>query len=245
MGGGEVSVKKKRKRGKGKKFIRIRVWKIVFDLLLCFVALTIIPVLLYRFVNPPTTPLMLIRWIDSGTQQSRPLHLNAWMPIEEMSPNIMKAVLAAEDQKFFTHHGFDWLAIEYAITTNLTTDRKVGASTISMQTARNVFLWQTRTWFRKLLESYFTVLIEFFWSKQRILEVYLNVIEWGDGIFGCEQAAQIYFQRSSKFLSPVESAWMAAVLPSPWHWTRRPTSKHVQARQIKILDALPHIRIAD
>ena len=143
---------------------------------------------------------------------------------------------------FFIHSGFDWLAIENAIQTNITTDMKVGASTISMQTARNVFLWQTRTWFRKLLESYFTVLIEFFWSKQRILEVYLNVIEWGDGLYGCEQAAQKYFLRSSKILSPVESAWMAAVLPSPRHWAVRPTPKHVQVRQVKILDALPYMK---
>jgi len=232
-------VTKKRKRGK--KPIRIRIGKIVFDFLLCFVALTIVPVLLYRFVNPPTTPLMWLRWVESDARQN--LRLNAWRPIEEISPNILKAVIAAEDQKFFTHNGFDWLAIEYAIQANITTDRKLGASTISMQTARNVFLWQTRTWLRKLLESYFTVLIEFFWSKQRILEVYLNVIEWGDGIFGCEQAAQTYFQHSSKILSPVESAWMAAVLPSPRHWTRRPALAHVQARQVKILDTLPHIRV--
>ena len=236
-------MKKKRKRSKGKKPIRIPRGKIVFDLLLCFFALTIIPVLLYRFVNPPTTPLMWIRWVENGTQLNLSRSLNSWMPIEKISPNILKAVIAAEDQKFFTHNGFDWLAIEYAIQTNFTIDRKLGASTISMQTARNVFLWQTRTWLRKLLESYFTVLIEFFWSKQRILEVYLNVIEWGDGIFGCEQAAQTYFQHSSKILSPVDSAWMAAVLPRPRHWTRRPTPAHVQARQVKILDTLPHIRV--
>ena len=96
---------------------------------------------------------------------------------------------------------------------------------------------------RKVLESYFTVLIEFFWSKQRILEVYVNVIEWGNGIFGCEQAAQSYFKHSSKILSPVESAWMAAVLPNPRDWTRRPAPDHVRARQIKVLDTLPHVRI--
>jgi monofunctional glycosyltransferase len=234
-------VKKKRKRGKGKQPIRIRIGKIVFDLLLCFIALTIIPVLLYKFVNPPTTPLMWIRWMESGMPQNR--SLNAWVPIEKVSPNILRAVVGAEDQKFFTHSGFDWLAIEHAIQANILTDRKLGASTISMQTARNVFLWQSRTWLRKLLESYFTVLIEFFWSKQRILEVYVNVIEWGDGIFGCEQAAQTYFKHSSRMLSPVESAWMAAVLPNPRNWTIRPTPGHVRARQAKILDALPHMRI--
>ena len=235
---------KKRKQGKGKKLIQIRIWKITFDLFLFFIALTLAPVLIYKFVNPPTTPLMWIRWVESDTPQNLPRYLNTWVPIEEVSRNIIKAVLAAEDQKFFIHSGFDWLAIEYAIQTNLTTGMKVGASTISMQTARNVFLWQTRTWFRKLLESYFTILIEFFWSKQRILEVYLNVIEWGDGLYGCEKAAHKYFQRSSKILTPVESAWMAAVLPSPRHWTVRPTPKHVQARQMKIMDTLPYMQIS-
>lgn len=239
-----LSAKKKRKRGKGKKTIRIRVGKIVFDLCLLFVALTIAPVLIYKYVNPPTTPLMWIRWVESDYQKNLTRSLKAWVPIDKISPNIQKAVLAAEDQKFFSHAGFDWLAIEYAIQTNLTTDRKLGASTISMQTARNVFLWQSRTWLRKLLESYFTVLIEFFWSKQRILEVYLNVIEWGDGVYGCELAAQKNFKHSSRLLSPVESAWMAAVLPRPRNWTQRPVPQHVQARQIKILGALPNVRIA-
>ncbi len=236
-------MKKKRKRGKKQKAIRIRIGKIVFDLFLCLIALTITPVLLYKYVNPPTTPLMWIRWAENSAEKTLPRSLDAWVPIENISLYMQKAVIASEDQKFFTHAGFDWIAIENAIQTNITTDRKIGASTISMQTARNVFLWQSRTWLRKLLESYFTVLIEFFWSKQRILEVYLNVIEWGEGIYGCEQAAQNYFQHSSNTLSPVESAWMAAVLPRPLYWTSRPTPDHVLARQIKILDVLPSIRI--
>jgi monofunctional glycosyltransferase len=238
-------VKKKHKRGKNKKTLRIRIGKIVFDLLLCFVALTLTPVLLYRFVDPPTTPLMWIRWAENITEKNLPRSLNNWVSLDKVSPAMKKAVIAAEDQKFFSHNGFDWLAIEYALKTNITTDRKLGASTISMQTARNVFLWQNRTWLRKLMESYFTMLIEFFWSKQRILEVYLNVIEWGDGIYGCERAAKSYFKHASKTLSPVESAWMAAVLPSPLNWTKRPTSAHVKARQLKILNVLPSIRIVN
>lgn len=236
-------MKKKRKRSKGTKPISVRLGKTVFDLLLCGVALTIIPVLIYRYVNPPTTPLMFIRWMEGSAQENHPRSLNTWVALEKISPNIQKAVIAAEDQKFFSHNGFDWLAIEYAINTNLTTDRKVGASTISMQTARNVFLWQTRTWLRKLLESYFTMLMEFFWSKERILEVYLNVVEWGEGTFGCEQASRRYFKHSARRLSPVESAWMAAVLPNPRHWTRRLARDHVQTRQAKILDAMHHIKL--
>ena len=194
-------------------------------------------------MNPPTTPLLWIRWMEGDMSQTFSRNLNSWVPLENISKQLLKAVIAAEDQKFFEHKGFDWLAIEYAIKTNFTSDRKVGASTISMQTARNVFLWQKRSLLRKLLESYFTLLIEFFWSKQRILEVYLNVIEWGDGIFGCEQAAMHYFKHPSLKLSPIESAWMAAVLPSPLHWTNRPTPVYVEVRQSKILDALPKIFI--
>jgi monofunctional biosynthetic peptidoglycan transglycosylase len=112
-----------------------------------------------------------------------------------------------------------------------------------MQTARNVFLWQKRTWLRKILEGYFTTLIELFWDKRRILEVYLNVIEWGEGIFGCEKAAQKYFKHSPYLLSPVESAWMAAVLPNPRKWSRQPVPNHVRARQAKILDSMATLRI--
>jgi len=184
---------------------------------------------------------MWIRWSSSDTESQR--SLDTWQSLENISPHLLKAVIAAEDQKFFTHHGFDWKAIEYAIQVNLTSDRKIGASTISMQTARNVFLWQKRTWLRKILEGYFTTLIEFFWDKRRILEVYLNVIEWGEGVFGCEKAAQKYFKRSSSLLSPVESAWMAAVLPNPRQWSRQPVPGHVRARQAKILDSMATLRV--
>jgi monofunctional biosynthetic peptidoglycan transglycosylase len=112
-----------------------------------------------------------------------------------------------------------------------------------MQTARNVFLWQERTWLRKILEGYFTTLIEFFWDKRRILEVYLNVIEWGEGIFGCEKASQLYFKHSSLFLTPVESAWLAAILPNPRKWSRQPAPQHVQERQIKILNTMQAVKV--
>jgi monofunctional glycosyltransferase len=235
----KTSTKKRRKRSKKK--IQIRVGRLAFDIFLCFLAFTLLPVIVFRYVDPPTTPLMWIRWSSSDTEIPR--SLDTWQPLKNISPHLLKAVIAAEDQKFFTHHGFDWKAIEYAIQINLTTESKIGASTISMQTARNVFLWQKRTWLRKILEGYFTMLIEFFWDKRRILEVYLNVIEWGEGIFGCEKAAQKYFKRSSSLLSPVESAWMAAVLPNPRQWSRQPAPDHVLARQAKILDSMTILRI--
>jgi monofunctional glycosyltransferase len=235
----KTSSKKRRKRNK-KKF-QIRVGRLAFDIFLCFLALTLIPVIVFRYVDPPSTPLMWIRWSSSDTESQR--SLDTWQSLESISPYLLKAVIAAEDQKFFKHHGFDWKAIEYAIQVNLTSDRKIGASTISMQTARNVFLWQKRTWLRKILEGYFTTLIELFWDKRRILEVYLNVIEWGEGVFGCEKAAQKYFKRSSSLLSPVESAWMAAVLPNPRQWSRQPVPSHVRARQAKILNSMTTIRV--
>ena len=214
---------------------------IILDIFLCFFALTLIPVLVFRYINPPSTPLMWIRSLQSDTQN--PSHVTSWQAIKNISPNLLKAVVAAEDQKFFSHKGFDWIAIEYAIQINLTTDRKIGASTISMQTARNVFLWQKRTWLRKILEGYFTTLIELFWDKKRILEVYLNVIEWGEGVFGCNQASLLYFKRSPSRLSPVESAWMAAILPSPRKWSRQPAPSHIRIRQAKILDSMIKVYI--
>jgi monofunctional glycosyltransferase len=236
----KTSSKKRRKRSK-KKF-QIRLGRLAFDILLCFLALTLVPVIIFRYVDPPSTPLMWIRWSSSSNAESQ-RSLDTWQSLESISPHLLKAVIAAEDQKFFSHHGFDWKAIEYAIQVNLTSDRKIGASTISMQTARNVFLWQKRTWLRKILEGYFTTLIEIFWDKRRILEVYLNVIEWGEGVFGCEKAAQKYFKRSSYLLSPVESAWMAAVLPNPRQWSRQPVPIYVRARQAKILDSMATLRI--
>ena len=237
----KTSSRKRRKRIKKKALMRIRIGRIIFDILLVFLAFTFIPVLVFKYVNPPSTPLIWIRWVQSDSKSQR--SIASWRSLESISQNLLKAVIAAEDQNFFSHQGFDWKAIEYAIQENLIRDRKIGASTISMQTARNVFLWQERTWLRKILEGYFTTLIELCWNKRRILEVYLNVIEWGEDIFGCEKAAQLYFKHSSLLLTPVESAWLAAILPSPIKWSRLPVKDHVRVRQVKILDAMQTVKI--
>ena len=155
----------------------------------------------------------------------------------------MRAVISAEDQKFFMHNGFDWEAAVNALEVNLTTKRKIGASTISMQTARNVFLWQKRNWLRKGLEAYFTFLIEAFWSKQRILEVYLNVIEWGDGVFGCESASREYFNHSSRWITKRDAAWMAAILPNPRVWSQARYHNRVQKRQTRILLSMRKMKL--
>ncbi|MBT3514785.1 MAG: monofunctional biosynthetic peptidoglycan transglycosylase [Nitrospina sp.] len=230
--------KKKSKKKNIKTSIKVNFFKIFFDFLIIFLIFTVIPVLVYRLVDPPTTPLLWIRWIESDYEKSRPTFLKHWVPLKKISPNLIRAVIAAEDQKFFHHSGFDWKAVEAAIKTNFFTDKMVGASTISMQTARNVFLWQNRSWLRKSLEAWFTFLIENLWSKERILEVYLNVIEWGDGIFGCQYASFKYYKHSSATLSPVESALMASILPSPRAWSVLKPQQHVIDRQIKILSAM-------
>ncbi|KMP11404.1 hypothetical protein UZ36_04600 [Candidatus Nitromaritima sp. SCGC AAA799-C22] len=223
--------------------MKIRLGKILFDLILLFLVLTVIPVLAYRVIDPPTTALVWVRWAEAGYAESRPKAFAYWTPLDKISPHLIRAVVAAEDQKFFYHRGFDWQAIEAAIKTNLSTDRTIGASTISMQTARNVFLWQERNWLRKSLEAWFTVLIEALWSKERILEVYLNVIEWGDGVFGCETGSRLYFKHPAATLSPVEAAKMAAVLPNPRRWSVVNPQSYVTDRQSKILRTMNRIRI--
>ena len=230
--------RKKKIAKKNHTSVKIYFIKIFFDFLIFFLIVTVMPVLVYRFVDPPTTPLLWIRWVESGYDKAYPTFLKHWIPLNQISPNLVRAVIVAEDQKFYNHSGFDWYAVEAAIRINLATDKTVGASTISMQTARNVFLWQDRNWLRKSLEVWFTFLIENLWTKKRILEVYLNVIEWGNGMFGCEHASRKYYKHSSATLSPVESALMASVLPNPRTWSVLKPQPHVSDRQSKILNLM-------
>lgn len=225
--------------------IQIRIGRLVFDSLLCFLAFTVVPVLVYSVVDLPTTPLMWIRWMESGYPSERPRFLNHWIPLEDIPPHLIRAVVTAEDQKFFYHRGFDWVAIEYAFKHNLQSKKTLGASTLSMQTARNAFLWQGRTWLRKSLEAYFTFLLEAFWSKKRILEVYLNIIEWGDGVFGIAQASRTYFKHPAGNLLPAESAWLAAILPNPRKWSQPQTGRFIRGRQARILKIMWRLRLPE
>lgn len=171
-------------------------------------------ILLYAVVPPPVTPLMLIRAVEGhGLTKD-------WVPLSEISPHLQRAVIAAEDGKFCTHGGFDWEAVDTAMQRMRRGGSLHGASTISMQTAKNLFLWPQRTFFRKGAEAYITVWLETLLGKKRILELYLNVIEFGPGIYGAEAAAQHYFGVSAKDLTRTQSAQLAAVLPAPL--TRRP-----------------------
>jgi monofunctional biosynthetic peptidoglycan transglycosylase len=163
----------------------------------------------YAFVNPPTTALMAMEAARLGGVD------RAWRGLEAISPHLARAVVAAEDARFCDHRGFDFEAIEAARARNAEGGALLGASTISMQTAKNAFLWPSRTWLRKGLEAGFTVLIEALWGKRRILEVYLNVVEWGEGVFGAEAAAQAWFGRPAAELTPAQAARLAAILPNP------------------------------
>lgn len=193
------------------------------------VVLPLAVVLLYRFVDPPLTLLMVQRAFQGEdiTHQAR--------RYTEISPNLVRAVIAAEDAKFCSHRGFDLEAIDNAMEYNARAEqrgssKRRGASTISQQTAKNLFLWPQRSWVRKGLETYFTVLIEYTWPKRRIMEAYLNVAEWGDGRFGAEAAAQAIFGVSAKDLTPQQAARLAAVLPSPNKWRADNPGPYVRKR---------------
>lgn len=215
-----------------------RIRKIIITLLKLvkwFLILSIGLTIFYRFVPVAYTPLMFWRSIGSIFSEKFVGIEKDWVPIEEISKNMQNAVIKAEDYKFFQHNGFDFEAIEKAMQYNKTHKKKKGASTISQQTAKNVFLWPSRSWIRKGLEAYFTVLIEFFWPKERIMEVYLNVIELGHGIYGVEAASQKYFKRPAKKLNASQAALMAAVLPNPIRFKVDRPSRYILNRQRKIL----------
>ena len=170
-----------------------------------------------------------------------------WTPIDEMSATMPLAVIASEDQNFEEHFGFDLDAIRKAQEYNERHKgkRMKGASTISQQTAKNVFLWPSRSWIRKGFEVYFTFLIEIFWSKQRIMEVYLNVIEMGDGVYGAEAAAQEYFHKPSKKLSVREAALIAAVLPNPRKWSPAKPTAYIQRKSGRIVHFMSRLQLED
>lgn len=205
------------------------VWKIL--LALAGVALLVSPLatLVYRFVPPPITILMVERLVQGKGMDLR------WRPLSAIAPDLPQSVIAAEDARFCEHHGFDFKAMEAAARSNERRPGKIrGGSTITQQTAKNVFLWPSRDYVRKGLEAWFTVLEEAIWGKRRILEVYLNVVEWGPGIYGAEAASERYFKRSAATLTPDEAARLAAILPSPLKWKAVRPGRYVKKRSAKI-----------
>jgi monofunctional glycosyltransferase len=199
-----------------------RIFVILRLLVLVFISWSIILVILFRFVPPPITPLMGIRFFEQLVDSKKEVRFKKdWESLENISPNLSLAVMASEDQLFLDHFGFDFEAIKKAYKHNSRKKTKVtrGASTISQQVAKNVFLWPGRSWLRKGFEVYFTFLIEVCWSKERIMEVYLNIIEMGNGIYGAEAASEYYFNKPASKLNRDQAALIAAVLPNPLRWS--------------------------
>ena len=207
------------------KMVLQKIWKWSKKIFLWLFIFQLFCIILFKWVNPPITITQLSSWIGGhGLQRD-------YVGRNQISPNAKLAVIAAEDQTFPDHSGFDWQSIKKAMNYNEEHDNKRrGASTISQQVAKNVFLWQGGGFFRKGLEVYFTFMIELIWGKKRILEVYLNVIEMGEGIFGIEMASQKYFNKPSKNLTQAEAALIAACLPNPKRYTVKPLSSYVAQR---------------
>lgn len=213
--------------GKNSGYQRVKkyTFRVLRFVVIVFFGTSIFFTLLYRFVNPPATPLMMIRVVENIADGKQPTITKNWKSLSEISPNLVLAVITSEDNHFETHYGVDFQAIEKAQKLNARGKKIRGASTISQQTAKNAFLWPARNYIRKGLELYFTGLIELIWGKKRIMEVYLNVIEMGDGIYGAEAASQAYFHKPAKDLTRAEAAAIAAVLPNPRKWhPDRPTA---------------------
>lgn len=195
-------------------------------------------VLLYRWVPVPCSPLMFIRMGQQIVSGESPRLKHKWVAIEDISPDLPLAVWASEDQTFFSHNGFDFAQIKVALKENSEGRRMRGASTISQQTAKNVFLWPSRSWIRKGLEAYFTILIETFWSKERIMEVYLNTIEMGDGIYGAEAVALEHFGVPAKRLTRSQCAMIAVSLPNPRKMNSASPTSYMRRRQSWVLQQM-------
>ena len=206
-----------------------------------FFASTILAVVAYRWLPVYVTPLMFIRCYQQASRGEAVRMRHHWVPLSEISKYMPVAVMASEDQRFLEHHGFDFDAIDKAIQERQSGKRQRGGSTISQQTAKNVFLWPRASWLRKGLEAYFTVLIELCWSKQRIMEVYLNSIEMGDGIYGAEAVAQWHFSTTAANLTRPQCALIAATLPNPLRFSSKNPSSYMLRRQTWIMRQMKHI----
>jgi monofunctional biosynthetic peptidoglycan transglycosylase len=209
-----------------------KIFKIIFWLIISFFIYSILIVVVYKWIPPPFTPFILIR-VAEGLIDGSPVGIDkTWESYNDISPNVFRAVISGEDARFMKHNGIDWKAVQGAESYNKLHkgSRLHGASTISMQTAKNAFLWQGRNYIRKGLEVYFTYLIEAIWGKKRIIEVYVNIVELGKGIYGVEAASQEYFHKPAKDLTRREAALLAAILPNPRRWSPAHPSSYVEQR---------------
>lgn len=218
-----------------------KVTRFLFRLFLWGFGLSIFAVILFKFVPVPFTPLMAVRALENNAAGNGMVCSHDWVPLEDISMNLQKAVVASEDGYFLKHNGFDFNAMQKAFKNNQKGKKIKGGSTISQQTAKNVFLWQGRSYVRKGLEAYFTVLIELIWGKERIMEVYLNSIEMGDGVYGAEAASKYWFHKSAKNLTKYEAASIAAILPNPRKYKATNSSAYVENRKNKTLRVMRQV----
>jgi monofunctional biosynthetic peptidoglycan transglycosylase len=209
--------------------------RFLFKMFLWFLGISVFLVLLFKFVPVPFTQLMAIRAIENKKAGKEMVCSHDWEPLENISVNLQKAVIASEDGTFLKHNGFDFAAMKKAFKNNERGRRIKGGSTISQQTAKNVFLWQGRSYLRKGLEAYFTVLIEVIWGKERIMEVYLNSIEMGDGVYGAQAASEHWYRKEAANLTPIQAAGIAAILPNPRKYTATSSSSYINNRKSKIM----------
>ncbi|MCW3076614.1 MAG: Biosynthetic peptidoglycan transglycosylase [Bacteroidetes bacterium] len=216
----------------------LKIFKVSFRIFVGFIIVSIVSVILFRWLPVPITPLMIIRCIEQKADGKNMTLKHDWVSLEEISPKLQLAVVCSEDQNYLKHFGFDWGAIEKAMKANEKGSKIRGGSTISQQTAKNVFLWPGRSYIRKAFEVYFTLLIEICWSKERIMEVYLNSIEMGNGVYGAESAAQYWFKKPAVKLNKSESAAIASILPNPVKYVANPPSAYISKRKAWIMQQM-------
>lgn len=218
-----------------------RIIRFLWKSFLWFIGLSILSVIIFKWLPVPITPLMITRAIEHKLDGKEMICSHDWEPLENISSNMQKAVIASEDGNFLKHYGFDFEAIQKAMKDNEKGKKLKGGSTISQQTAKNVFLWQGRSYVRKGLEVYFTVLIELIWGKERIMEVYLNSIEMGDGVYGVQAASQHWYRKNAIDLSKREAAGIAAILPNPRRFTATNSSSYINRKKGRIVKLMNYV----
>ena len=218
-----------------------KIFRIIGKIALWFFVISLLSVFMFKWLPVSITPLMVTRAIEYKLDGKEMLCSHDWEPLENISINMQKAVIASEDANFLTHHGFDFKAIQKAMKDNEKGKKLKGGSTISQQTAKNVFLWQGRSYVRKGLEAYFTILIEIIWGKERIMEVYLNSIEMGDGVYGAEAAAQYWYKKNAADLTKREAAGIAAILPNPRKFKATNSSSYINRKKGRIVKLMNYV----
>ena len=218
-----------------------KITRILFKILIWFVGISLFLVVVFKFVPVPFTPLMVARAVENKLAGKEMYCNHDWVPIEKISKNLQKAVIASEDGTFLKHHGFDFTAMQKALKNNQKGRKIKGGSTISQQTAKNIFLWQGRSYIRKGFEAYFTVLIELVWGKERIMEVYLNSIEMGNGVYGAQAAAEYWYRKDVSNLTKREAAGIAAILPNPRKYKASNSTVYINKRKDKIVRVMRYV----